>query len=83
MNSIMTLIVELNDAVKWRDKAEDIEAADKVLTKNGVRYCGWDGCKEPKYKSGADALLADFSDFECLDWDVIEEVGKSEDNCQA
>ena len=75
MGNIMTLIVELNDVVNWQDKAKDIEAIDKVLTKNGVRYCGWDGCKEhPKYKSGADALLADFSDFECLDWDVIEEV---------
>ena len=75
MGNIMTLIVELNDVVNWQDKAKDIEAVDKVLTKNGVRYCGWDGCKEqPKYKSGADALLADFSDFECLDWDVIEEV---------
>ena len=75
MDSIVALIVELNDAVNWQDKAKDIEAIDKVLTKNGVRYCGWDGCKEqPKYKSGADALLDDFSDFECLDWDVIEEV---------
>lgn len=70
----MTLIDELYDAVNWEDEAEDIEAIDKVLTKNGVRYCGWGNQKEqPKYKSGADVLYAD-SEFEFLDWDVIEEV---------
>lgn len=75
MISIMTLIVELNDAVNRQDEEKDVEAVDKVLTKNGVRYCGWDECeKQPKYKSGADALLADFPNFEYLVWDVLEEV---------
>ena len=37
MDSIVALIVELNDAVNWQDKAKDIEAIDKKKKKNGVR----------------------------------------------
>ena len=76
MCDMQTLIVELNDAVNWENEAEDIDAVDKVLIANDVRYCGWDGCtdKQPSYKSGADALINDFSDFEYLDYDCFKEL---------